>query len=121
MLIRYSISYQREISRSTWAVDLFLDMALPHEKLVTVLEELFSGQEPPFIGSNRRLIAESLVHVVRQWYEDTARAGGLVFGGEENVAVVDETLRMVLTSNILDEQWLEEGRILRLRLEQILR
>ena len=49
MLTRYSLNHQRDGSQpNCWAVDLFLDVNVPHEKLVSVLETMFTANEPPF-------------------------------------------------------------------------
>jgi nuclear pore complex protein Nup155 len=121
MLSRYSLTFQRNVAPPTWVVDLFLDLSVPPEAVLAVLESLFFSGEPPFQGRTRRFVANDIVYVTRRWFEESARRGGIVFGGEDNIVAVAETLRSVLSAGVLDDHVAEEARILRMRIEQVLR
>ena len=120
MLFRYYLTQQREVAPVTWPVDVFLSLSIPYEIIVSTLETIFINSETPFTGRNRRLVAENLVNVIRRWYADTALGGGLVLGGEENIAAVSATLRAVLSTRVLDDREAEEVRVLTTRLDQAL-
>jgi nuclear pore complex protein Nup155 len=122
MLLRYSYEYQRTTAPSTWISDLFLDLAIPHETLVSILEAMYYNDEVPFKGRNRRYIATEMVNVVKKWYQESAQTGGKLFGGEENALAVGEMLREVVEGGSgLGEEEAEECRVLRVRVEMGLR
>ena len=120
MLLRYYLTQQREIAPSTWPVDIFLDLSVPFESIVSTLETIFVNSEAPFTGRNRRVVCENLTLVIRRWYADTALGGGLVLGGEDNLAAVANTLRAILSAGILDDRETEETRVLATRINQAL-
>lgn len=124
MLLRYSYEYQRSIGPPTWVSDIFLDLSVPHETLVSILEAMFYNDEVPFRGRNRRFIVVDMLHVLQKWYAESAQTGGRVFGSEENALAVGDLLREVLESggqSGLTEEMVEECRVLRSRIEQGLR
>ncbi len=121
MLSRYWLTHQRDVAPPTWVIDIFLELSIPYENILTVLERLFFNEEPPFQGRNRRNIANCIIYVVHCWFEDSSRGGRLVFGGAENAAAVAETLRSVVSAGVLDEATTEQARLLRLRVEHVLR
>ncbi|KAJ5216574.1 non-repetitive nucleoporin [Penicillium cinerascens] len=94
LLERYSLEHQyhRQLNRTHWVVDLFLDLGVPHESLYGVLEAMFYTDEAPFHGSNRRIIAADLVYLLNAWFMESARPGGTVFGSDVMAERVSETL-----------------------------
>lgn len=123
MLERYSFEFQRAIGPPTWVVDIFLSLAVPHETLVATLEAMFYNDEIPFTGRNRRYVSSDLLHVLGRWYAESAAQGGraAVFGGEENVAAVGEMLGVLMREGGLEGPEVEECRVLRERVEVLLR
>lgn len=94
LLEKYRIANaNKESIPRTWAVDIFLDLGLPHETLLPVLESVYYSNEAPFTGSKRRGIAGNVVYLLRKWYEASDRSGERVlFGSEENGQLVRECL-----------------------------
>lgn len=123
LLLKYHVTHAEAnpTQPANWALDIFIDLNIPYETLLSVLESMFYDESPPFTGRNRRWIAEWIVYTAQKWYEDSARAGEFVFGGEENAVAVAETLRVVLAAGLLDQVTAEKGAILRERVEQVLR
>ena len=121
MLSRYAFTHQRGVGPQTWVVDVFLDLHVPYETLVAVLENMFFNEEAPFQGRNRRVPATYLVYVIQRWWEDSTRAGGLALGGVENCIAMSDTLRVVMTAGVLEEGPMEVARVLRANIEQVLR
>ena len=120
MLFRYYLTQQREVAPVTWPVDIFLNLSVPFENIVSTLETNFVNSEAPFTGRNRRVLSENLIYVIRRWYADTALGGGLVLGGEDNLSAVAGTLRAILSAGILDDRETEEARVLTTRINQAL-
>lgn len=99
MLERYSIEPAASGAPSTWAVDVFLNVDIPHEALLPVLEQIYYGNEHPFVGTQRRVIAAHMVYVVRTWLEGSSRRGERVpFGSEENAGLCVDLLRGLLAA-----------------------
>lgn len=121
MLANYSIANLQNSAPPNWVIDIFLDLSAPYETLLSTLESMFYADEPPLNGRNRRFIANDIVYMSRRWYEESVRGGGLAFGGEENAVAVAEALRVVMGAGVLDQEMMEEARVMSARVEQVLR
>jgi len=123
MLLRYSYEYQHNVGPTTWVLDIFLDLSVSHEVLVSILEAMYYNNETPFEGRNRRPVAVNMLHVIQRWYSDSAQSAGRAFGSEENAAAVSELLKEVVEGggSGLGEEELEACRTVRVRIEQGLR
>ncbi|KAI9839285.1 MAG: hypothetical protein M1819_003280 [Sarea resinae] len=146
MLERYALEYQRNVGPATWVLDTFLDLHVPFEPLLAVLEALFYNDEAPFQGRNRRIIAADVLYLVQRWYQSSARGGGggggggagtgaggiggagggRLFGGDAVAVGVAQTLAAV--QQVLarggggeDAEAVELCQTLRVRIEQTLR
>ena len=102
-------------------MDTLIGVGVPFESLFTVLEGMFYNDEAPFQGRNRRYIANDIIYVVGLWLQDNSRRAGKILGGEGNVAAINQTLMMLQQSGLLDEPSSEECRVLRGRIEHMLR
>ena len=119
LLKRYAYEFQNDVGPETWVMDTFIDINVPYESLVSVLESMFYNDEAPFQGRNRRFIANDLIYVIGQWYRETSRGAEAVFGGESNAEGVLELLRVVGQSG-LDEERAGTCQALRVRIESTL-
>ena len=79
VLEKYSFEHQRNVGPATWVIDVFLSLQVPYERLFSVLEAMFYNNEAPFNGNNRRIIGNEIVYVTQQWFQETARAGSVLF------------------------------------------
>jgi nuclear pore complex protein Nup155 len=120
LLERYKFENQRGMGPPTWVVDVFLDLEIPHEVIYSTLEAMFYNDEAPFSGPNRRVIGNDLVYLISRWFMDSIRGGGQVFGSDVVANAVSTALQM-LQQNGVDENWANEARALRARIEQMLR
>jgi nuclear pore complex protein Nup155 len=103
MLERYSIAGHDQRPPATWALDLFLDLDIPHETLLPVLEQMYYGNEQPFVGGKRKFLGGQMVYLIKSWYEQSERKGErVVFGSEENGSVVSDCLATLLRTGDLD-------------------
>lgn len=119
MLERYAIEFQNGVGPETWVMDTFIDVGVPFESLYPVLEAMFYNDEAPFQGKNRRYIANDIVYVVKLWSQDRSRGAGEMLGGEGNAATISATLQMLQPT--LDARRAEENRMLRMKIETMLR
>ena len=123
LMERYALEFAQGVAPKAWVVDTLADVGVPWESMYQALEGMFYNDEAPFQGRNRRFIAVDIVYVVKRWFETSdrgARGAGKILGGEGNAAAISQVLQMLLGSG-LDEATLEECRVLRARIEQILR
>lgn len=133
-----------------WVLETFLDLGVPYDTLLPVLESMFYNDEKPFQGRNRRWIAEDILYLCQRWYADTLRAGGgagslggaLMPGGslagstgggaaavaaggtiagEEQVAEISQLLLIIMQNGWLNDEQIDECRTLRQRVEQLMR
>ena len=122
MLERYALEYQRGVGPQTWVLDLFLDLEVPHESLLPVLEQIYYANEQPFQGKNRRVLAGDLVYLLSRWFTASERSGERYpFGSEESLAGVEEVLAGLVRSGDLEGRRKEEAETLRGRIVQVLR
>ena len=121
MLERYNHEHQRSTAPSQWVVDTFLDISVPHETLLAVLESIYYGEEAPFRGRGRHVIGNDMLYLCSKWYHDSLRSGGRLFGGDDEAAVVSESLAALLKDGLGAPEKTDECRVLRERIERFLR
>lgn len=80
---KYAFQKQRNVGSHKWVPDLFIDVGIPYETIVPVLEDMFYSAEVPFSGNNRLVLANHLVYVVERWLNDCIRNNKPVFGSRE--------------------------------------
>jgi nuclear pore complex protein Nup155 len=111
-LVEYAIKDNAANKRDaleTWPIELFLDLGIPHEVLVTGLEDLFYNPQTPWTTERYRAkMAQLLTYTVSSWYQASARGGGIAFGSEENAAAMLEMMKVIvgwggLSRNAQDE------------------
>lgn len=123
ILERYAFEHQRNVAPAHWVIDIFLELEAPYERLYDVLETMFFTNEHPFIGSNRRFIADDLLYVIGRWFHDTTRVSGTVFGSEAAAVRIEECLTsMMQNAQVagLDDRLMGLARNLRETIAQIL-
>lgn len=104
-------------SNFTWPIDVFIDLDIAFEGLLSTLEALWYAQERPFQGAARKSLVKWIIYTVEQWYK-LSNQEGLIFGGEDNAAGIAEVLRVVIASDLLnrrdadDREWLERARVI---------
>lgn len=122
MLERYSFEFQRTVGPPTWVVDIFLDLGAPFETLVATLDAMFYNDEIPFKGRNRHYISSDILHVIQRWYSECAQQGAkTLFGGDDNAAAISHTLEVLQSQGEMSEDRVEEARVLREKIEVVLR
>ncbi|KXL44642.1 hypothetical protein M433DRAFT_155581 [Acidomyces richmondensis BFW] len=100
---KYALQPQEYPIPQTWAVDLFLELDIAYETMLPVLEQIYYGNEQPFVGSKRKVIAGHMVYVMKQWVEESNRRGEkFLCGTEENASVVSDCLTSLLKGKDLD-------------------
>ncbi|KAI9651294.1 hypothetical protein NHQ30_001332 [Ciborinia camelliae] len=65
-----------------WVPDLFISVSFDFDTIINVLEGMFYNEVNPFVGPNRIVLANHIVYVAEQWYEDCVRHNKRIFGGE---------------------------------------
>ncbi|KAF2721474.1 non-repetitive nucleoporin [Polychaeton citri CBS 116435] len=111
MLERYAIEPRDSKPSEAWALSVFLELGIPHETLLPVLEALYYSNEAPFVGSKRKIIANHMVYLLLKWAQESDRKGErILFGSEENASVVRDCLTTLLreTGN-LDTSWRQQA------------
>lgn len=121
ILERYAFEFQRGVGPRQWPMDCLVGVGVPFESLFTVLEGMFYNDEAPFQGRNRRYVAHDIIYIAGLWFQDSNRGTGKILGGEGSAAAITQTLMMLQQSGLLEGEDLEECRMLRGRIEQILR
>lgn len=121
MLKRYAFEYQQGIGPETWVVDVMVEIGVPFETLYTVLESMLYGEEAPFYGGRRRLVANDLLHLIQLWYRATARGNGTELGGRESAAAVEVTMDFMQQNNSISPDRMEEFRVLLGKIRAVLR
>ncbi|KAI5366337.1 hypothetical protein Slin15195_G078570 [Septoria linicola] len=93
LLEAYAYEPRAQHPPESWAIDVFLDLEIPCETLLPVLESMFYSNMQPFTGGKKRKLAEKMVYVIRKWFEDSERSGErILFGSEENATMVQDCL-----------------------------
>ncbi|KAI7204676.1 nucleoporin-domain-containing protein [Hortaea werneckii] len=105
LLERYAIEPQEVMPPPTWAVALFFELDVPHASLLPVLENMYYGNEHPFTGSKRKVLAGHMVFLIAQWMRESERRGERVpLGSEESAALASDCLASLVRSRDLDPE-----------------
>jgi len=105
MIEKYAFEFQNNASPRYWVPDLFIEVGFPHETIVTTLQNLWYSNSPPFIGDRRRrVLAEHVVYVCDQWYEECVRTNTRLYGSDENAQEMSELLGLLTTALLPRDQ-----------------
>ena len=89
----YAINFPSPGAPATWVPDLFLHVKFSHESIVATLQNLFYNGIQPFVNqTNKRVLAEHILYVCQQWYNDCLRSNKAIFGSDNNAREIDELL-----------------------------
>lgn len=122
MLERYQIGAHEHHPPATWAIDIFLDLEIPCETLLPMLEQLYYGNEAPFTGSKRKVVAAHMVHLLDQWVLQSERRGDRIpCGREESASLVQDCLASLVRGRDLDANARRDAEGLAARVAQALR
>lgn len=103
MLERYAIQPHDQKPPPNWALSLFLDLDVPHETLLPILEGLYYGNEHPFVGSKRKIIAAQMIYLLKNWFGESERKGERVpYGSEENASLALDCVATLMRTEELD-------------------
>jgi nuclear pore complex protein Nup155 len=99
---------------------MMLELSIPHETLVTVLEDIFYSPEALWTKEKTKSrIAQLLVYTIDAWFDATARTQGVVFGSDENAVKMLELVKEVLGYRGLKEGK-EDAERVREKIERVL-
>lgn len=120
ILEKYAFENQRDVGPPTWTMDLLIDVGLPYESILQILESMFYNDEQPFHGNNRRVIANHMVYLIKRWFEHCVRTNTRLFGGDEQAADVSQMLLM-LVQNGLQPPEVGDANELRQKIARVIR
>ncbi|GAB7362931.1 hypothetical protein MBLNU230_g3230t1 [Neophaeotheca triangularis] len=97
----------------SWAIDIFLELEIPFETLLPVLEQTYYSNEPPFQGKNRKIPAGDMVYLIKRWLENSEKRGEhMLFGSEENAVTAQDCLQSLLRTGDLENNRRHEAELL---------
>jgi nuclear pore complex protein Nup155 len=123
MLEKYGFEHQRNVAPEHWVIDLFLDLQVPYESLFDTLEAIFYTNDVPFLGINRKVIANDLIELVGRWLNDTMRGGGIILDSEQGALRVDHMMQALIQEGSragMDDRMMHMSRLIRERIAQLL-
>lgn len=122
-LEKYAIDPKRQPPPpDAWALDLFLELEIPHETLLPVLEQMYYSNEQPFTGTKRKLVAAKMVYLIGRWFEASERSGERVlFGSEECFSTVQDCLSILIRQGQLPDASKRQAEALEAALLQAVR
>ena len=123
MLEKYGFEHQRNVAPENWVIDLFLDLQVPYESLFDTLEAIFYTNDVPFLGVNRKVIADDIIQLVGRWLNDTLRGGGIILDSEQGALRVDQMMQALTHEGAragIDDGMMQMSRLIRERIAQLL-
>lgn len=103
MLERYAIEYQRGNEPQNWVSDLFIELEVPLDGLVAVVEAMWHSGEAPFTGRSLGFLSAELLHLIQAWAKESERQGDRkIFGSDEAADSVEEILALLARGGELD-------------------
>jgi nuclear pore complex protein Nup155 len=93
MIEKYAVEYQNNVGPRTWVVDLFIEVNIPYETIVSVLQTMWYSGLAPFSGPNqKRKLADHIVYTCEEWYENCVRTNTRLYGSDDNAQDISELL-----------------------------
>ncbi|SZE99990.1 unnamed protein product [Blumeria hordei] len=100
MLEKYGAESQFLVGPHVWLPQLFIEVGFSHEVIIGVLQDMWYQNLTPFTEKKRRILAEHILYVIEQWYEDCMRANGRLFGSDEVAGNVTQLLERLVDSDL---------------------
>lgn len=106
LIEKYALEYPDNVASRNWVPELFIDIAIPYETIVPILEDMFFAAEVPFSGNHKMVLARHLVYVASRWLDDCVRGNKPIFGsrdgGQAMVAILESLERNGLAREELE-------------------
>ena len=81
---------------------------------------MYYNDTAPFVDRNKRILADHILYICQQWYEDCMRSNQWLFGSEENAQDISHMLRELVQNGLQpDEQ--EQANELRRKIDRSFR
>ncbi|KAF4635084.1 hypothetical protein G7Y89_g3010 [Cudoniella acicularis] len=100
MIERYAIEFQHNIGSRHWVPDLFIDVGFPYDVIINVIQGMWYNNVAPFTDRRKRILAEHIVYVCEQWYEECVRTNTRLYGSDENAQEISELLGLLGASDL---------------------
>ena len=85
----------------TWVPELFIHVKFSYETIVSIFQDMWYNEVQPFLGRNKRQIADHTVYVIKEWYRDCARNNKPIFGSDDNAREIDNILNILVESQVM--------------------
>lgn len=96
MIEKYACEFQHNASSRNWVPDLFIEVGFPFETIIATLQSVWYSNSPPFnVASRRKVLAEHIVYICDQWYEECVRTNTRLYGSDENAQEMSELLGLL--------------------------
>jgi nuclear pore complex protein Nup155 len=104
LIEKYSVEHQNNVGPRTWVVDLFIEVKIPYETIVSVLQSMWYSNLAPFSAPiPRRKLAEHIVYTCKQWYEYCVRTNTIFYNSDDNAHDIIELLGLLQQSLLPQE------------------
>jgi nuclear pore complex protein Nup155 len=120
MLEQYALEFQNMVGPKNWVIDLFIDVGFAYETILGILQGMWYNDMAPFTGRHKRVLADHMLYICEQWYEDCVRHNTRLFGGDDNALEISGLLDM-LTEHGLQPDEQERAADLRRKIQRSLR
>lgn len=120
LLEKYAFENQRNVAPQTWVMDLLIDIGIPFDTLLLILDRMLYNDEPPFQNRNRSFIAKDILYVIGKWYRNSVGSSHRVFGSDEIAEEIIKKLN-ILCQNGLNQAESAEAQDLIVRIQRALR
>ncbi|KAI6248804.1 Nucleoporin [Erysiphe necator] len=100
MLEKYALEFQFQTGPRMWLPELFIEVGITYETILSTLQDMWYQNIAPFTDRRRNILAEHILYVIEQWYEECMRANGRLFGSDEIATSILELLDALVTSNL---------------------
>ena len=120
MLEQYAFEFQNNVGPRYWVIDLFIDVGFAYETILAILQGMWYNDMAPFVGKHKRILADHVLYVCEQWYEDCVRHNTRLYGGDDNAMEINGLLE-VLTERGLQPDEQERAMDLRRKIQRSFR
>ncbi|KAH6673645.1 putative nucleoporin [Halenospora varia] len=95
MIERYAIENQNGVGSRHWIPDLFISVGMPFEVIINVIQGMWYNNLAPFTERRKGILAEHILHVCEEWYDECLRTNTIVYGSDDNALEIQDLLEQL--------------------------
>ncbi|RDL38901.1 Uncharacterized protein BP5553_03241 [Venustampulla echinocandica] len=109
MIEKYALESQNNVGSRHWVPDLFIRVAFPYETIISIVQGMWYSTTAPFTERNKGVLADHIVYLCDQWYEECVRTNMRLYGSDLNAQEIRDLLAVLSAASAASGGPTEQG------------